>query len=275
MKPYTNKDPIRVVLADVDGTLVTQEKVLTAKAKEAVAKLKEVGILFAITSGRPPGGMRTVIKDLNLTTVVAGFNGGVYVTPRLDPIVTRDLPKEASARALELITEHGLAAWLYTDTVWYVQDPKGPHVDRERWTVGFGPEVTSDYSAYVGQTAKIVGVSNDHEAVAACEKVVQEELGHQVSAARSQPYYLDVTHPAANKGSVVDFLAAVYLIPTSSIATIGDMPNDVLMFEKSGMSIAMGNASELVQGEANFASYTNEQEGFAHAMETFVLGGTP
>src|ERR1700730_569943 len=224
MKPYTNKDPIRLVLADVDGTLVTQEKVLTAKAKEAVAKLQEAGITFAIRNGRPPGGMRTVIKNLNLTTVFAGFNGGVYVTPRLDPIVTRDLPKDASARALELIQSHGLVAWLYTDTVWYVQDPKGPHVDREAWTVGFKPEVTADYSRYLGQTAKIVGVSDDHEAVAACEKVVQEELGHQVSAARSQPYYLDVTHPAANKGSVVDFLSAVYLIPTSSIAAIGDMP---------------------------------------------------
>jgi Cof subfamily protein (haloacid dehalogenase superfamily) len=190
----------------------------------------------------------------------------------LDPIVTRDLPKDAAARALELITGHGLVAWLYTDTVWYVQDPKAPHVDRESWTVGFGPEVTSDYSAYIGQTAKIVGVSDDHKAVAACEKVVQEELGHQVSAARSQPYYLDVTHPAANKGSVVDFLSAVYLIPTSSIATIGDMPNDVLMFEKSGMSIAMGNASKQVQEEANFVSHTNEEEGFAHAMEEFVLG---
>jgi hypothetical protein len=273
MKPYTNKDPIRLVLADVDGTLVTQEKVLTEKAKSAVAKLKDAGVAFAITSGRPPGGMQTVIKDLTLTTVVAGFNGGVYVTPRLDPIVTRDLPKDAAARALELITSHGLVAWLYTDTVWFVQDSKGPHVDREAWTVGFKPEVTSDYSAYIGQTAKIVGVSDDHDAVAACEKVVQEELGHQVSAARSQPYYLDVTHPAANKGSVVDFLSAVYLIPRSSIATIGDMPNDVLMFEKSGMSIAMGNASELVQAEANFVSHTNEDEGFAHAMETFVLGG--
>jgi Cof subfamily protein (haloacid dehalogenase superfamily) len=272
MKPYTNKDPIRLVLADVDGTLVTQEKVLTAKAKEAAAKLKEAGITFAITSGRPPGGMRTVIKELNLTTVVAGFNGGVYVTPRLDPIVTRDLPKDAATRALELIQDHGLVAWIYTDTIWYVQDPKGPHVDRESWTVGFGPEVTSDYSAYLGQTAKIVGVSNDHDAVAACEKVVQQELGHQVSAARSQPYYLDVTHPAANKGSVVDFLSAVYLISTSSIATIGDMPNDVLMFEKSGMSIAMGNASKAVQEQANFVTYSNEEEGFAHAMEEFVLG---
>jgi hydroxymethylpyrimidine pyrophosphatase-like HAD family hydrolase len=108
--------------------------------------------------------------------------------------------------------------------------------------------------------------------VAACEKVVQEELGHQVSAARSQPYYLDVTHPAANKGSVVDFVSAIYLIPASSIATIGDMPNDVLMFEKSGMSIAMGNASKQVQEEANFVSHSNEEEGFAHAMEEFVLG---
>ena len=274
MKPYKNQDPIRLELADVDGTLVTQQKVLTAKTKEAVGKLREAGIMFATTSGRPPSGMQMVNKDVNLTTVVAGFNGGVFVTPRLDPIVTRDLPKDAAVRALELISEHGLVAWPYTDTVWYVKDPKGPHVDRESRTVGFGPEITSNYSPYIGQTAKIVGVSNDHEAVAACEKAVQEELGHQVSAARSQPYYLDVTHRAANKGSVVDFLSAAYLIPVSSVATIGDMPNDVLMFENSGMSIAMGNASKEVQAQANFVTDSNEEEGFAHAIERFVLNQT-
>ena len=274
MKPYNNQDPIRLLLADVDGTLVTQEKVLTAKAKTAVAKLGEAGIAFAVTSGRPPRGMQTIIKDLNLSTVVAGFNGGVFVTPRLDPIVMRDLPKEAAVRTLQLIGEHGLVAWLYTDTAWYVQDPKGLHVDRESRTVGFGPEVTSDYSAYVDQVAKIVGVSDDLAAVAACEKIVRQELGEHVSAARSQPYYLDVTHPAANKGSVVDFLSAVYLMPKSSIATIGDMPNDVLMFSKSGMSIAMGNASKEVQAQANFVTDSNEEEGFARAIERFVLNQT-
>jgi Cof subfamily protein (haloacid dehalogenase superfamily) len=266
--------PIKLVLADVDGTLVTQEKVLTAKARHAVAKLGEAGIAFAITSGRPPRGMQTLIKDLNISTVVAGFNGGVFTTPRLDPIVMRDLPRDAANRAIELIREHALVAWLYTDTVWYVQDPEGPHVERESKTVGFGPEITSDYSAYIGQAAKIVGVSDDFEAVARCEKKVQQELGDHVSAARSQPYYLDVTHPAANKGSVVDFLSAVYLIPKSSIATIGDMPNDVLMFKKSGMSIAMGNASREVQAEANFVTYSNEEEGFAHAIEQFILART-
>src|ERR1700751_3553847 len=271
MKSYQNEGPIRLVLADVDGTRVTQEKVLTQKARQAVAQLGEAGIAFAVTSGRPPRGMQTLIKDLNISTVVAGFNGGVFITPRLDPIVMRDLPKDATARAIELIREYGLVAWLYTDTTWYVQDPKGPHVDRESKTVGFGPEVTSNYSKYLAQAAKIVGVSDDLSAVAECEKKVREELGDHVSAARSQPYYLDITHPAANKGSVVDFLSAVYLIPRSSIVTLGDMPNDVLMFENSGMSIAMGNASKEVQAQANFVTDSNEEEGFAHAIDRFVL----
>jgi hydroxymethylpyrimidine pyrophosphatase-like HAD family hydrolase len=116
MKPYKNQDPIRLVVADVDGTLVTQEKVLTAKTKEAVSQLRAAGIAFAITSGRPPRGMQTVIKDVNLSTVVAGFNGGVYTTAKLDPIVMRDLPRDAAARSIELIEEHDLVAWLYTDT---------------------------------------------------------------------------------------------------------------------------------------------------------------
>jgi hydroxymethylpyrimidine pyrophosphatase-like HAD family hydrolase len=129
---------------------------------------------------------------------------------------------------------------------------------RESKTVGFGPEVAPDYSRYLAQAAKIVGVGDDLEAVARCEKRVQDELSDHVSAARSQPYYLDVTHPPANKGSVVDFLAAVYLIPRTSIATLGDMPNDLLKFHKSGMSIAMGNASKEVQSEANFVTGSNE-----------------
>src|SRR5260221_11494278 len=119
--------------------------------------------------------MDTVIKDVNLSTVVAGFNGGVYTTPKLDPIVMRDLPRDAAVRSIELIEEHDLAAWLYTDTAWHVQDLKGPHVDRESRTGGFGPEVTSDYAAYVAQTAKIDGGSDDLDAVPAAEEKIQEE----------------------------------------------------------------------------------------------------
>jgi hypothetical protein len=120
--------------------------------------------------------------------------------------------------------------------------------------------------------AKIVCVSDDYAAVARSEADVQRECGNHVSAARSQPYYLDVTHPQANKGHVVEVLSQALSIPSSQIATIGDMPNDVLMFEKSGISIAMGNASPEVQKQAKFVSTSNEEEGFANAMESFILG---
>ena len=66
-------------------------------------------------------------------------------------------------------------------------------------------------------------------------------------------------------------LSQLLAIPPEQIATIGDMPNDVLMFTKSGMSIAMGNASKEVQNAATYVTTSNEEEGFANAMERFVL----
>ena len=120
--------------------------------------------------------------------------------------------------------------------------------------------------------AKIVGVGDDHGAVARCESDVQRDCGNEVSATRSQPYYLDVTHPDANKGHVVTVLSQALSIPTTGIATIGDMPNDVLMFRKSGLSIAMANASPEVRAQAQVVTTSNEQEGFASAMEAFILG---
>src|SRR6266550_1696019 len=89
--------------------------------------------------------------------------------------------------------------------------------------------------------------------------------------AREQPYYLDVTHPHANEGGVVLAMSKLLNISAEEIATIGDMPNDVLMFEKSGVSIAMGNASAEVQAAATYVTATNEQEGFARAIEEVVL----
>ena len=107
--------------------------------------------------------------------------------------------------------------------------------------------------------------------VARCEAAVQQQFGAQVSAARSQPHYLDVTHPTANKGVVVERLSHYFKIPLEQIATLGDQPNDVLMFKRSGLSIAMGNASEEVQRQATYVTDSNEDEGFAKAIEGFIL----
>ena len=264
--------PIRMVIADVDGTLVTQEKVLTKRAAQAVLSLHEAGIQFSVTSGRPPRGMAMLIDPLKLTQPLAAFNGGVLIQPDLKTVVDQKfLPAGVPENVIEAIANHGLDVWVYTDTEWFVRDLNAAHVAREQWTVKFPPTVVKTFTGLLGRVAKIVGVSDDLDRVAKCEKDVQQAGGTHISAARSQPYYLDVTHPQANKGEVVLSISRLLNIPAAEIATLGDMPNDVLMFKKSGVSIAMGNASPEVQASATYVTSTNEDEGFAKAIEKFVL----
>lgn len=270
--PAEDVKPVRLVIADVDGTLVTHEKVLTPRAVQAVFDLRAAGVQFAVTSGRPPKGMAMLIEPLKLDEPLAAFNGGVIVQPDLETVLRQNfLPLNVVKQVVQLILEHKLDVWVYTDLVWYVRDLKAPHVDREQWTVKFAPVVTKDLESLVDRVAKVVGVSDDLDAVQRCEKDVQQACGANASAARSQPYYLDVTHPKANKGEVVLAMSDLLKIPAEQIATIGDMPNDVLMFVKSGVSIAMGNASPEVQKAATYVTTSSEEEGFANAMERFIL----
>jgi Cof subfamily protein (haloacid dehalogenase superfamily) len=266
-----NGAKVSLLVADVDGSLVTDDKVLTMRARAAVKALDAAGIAFAITSGRPPRGMAMLIEPLALRTPVAAFNGGVFVNPDMTIIAEHLLSADVARRAVELIDHHGMDVWVYSGTEWFVRNAEAPHVSREQWTVKFPPTVTGDIGKVLDRAVKIVGVSDNLDLVARCEKAAEDALGARASAARSQPYYLDVTHRDANKGAVVTALCEFLSIPCAEVATIGDMPNDVLMFRKSGVSIAMGNAASDVQEQADLVTASYKDEGFAKAVEQFIL----
>ncbi|HMG04940.1 MAG TPA: Cof-type HAD-IIB family hydrolase [Chthoniobacterales bacterium] len=279
--------PIKLVLADVDGTLVTHEKVLTSRAIASVQALARANIAFAITSGRPPRGMQMFVEPLGLTTPLAAFNGGRFVRPDLSLVEQHVLGRDAVEPILAIIAAHQLDSWIYRGNDWFVRERHGPHVDREEWTVKFPPTVVPDFAGQMDEVVKVVGVSDDLEAVARCEADIVHQFSTRVLckkttskrdqsaavfAARSQPYYVDVTHPQANKGAVVLALGKMLGIDASKVATIGDMPNDISMFEKSGLSIAMGQSSEEVKRAATHVTTSSEEEGFANAIERFVVG---
>jgi hypothetical protein len=272
MSETSRSDPaVRFVLADVDGTLVTPEKELTDRTIAAVRRLREAGIDFAVTSGRPPRGMAMLVEPLGLTHPLAAFNGGMFVRPDMSVLEERAIAPDVVAPAVELIESKGLDAWLYRGADWLLTDPEGPHVARESATVRFAPTRVKSLDGITESIVKIVGVSDDLPRVAEAEAAARGEFGDHVSAARSQPYYLDVTNPDANKGAVVRYFSRANHLPPETIATIGDMPNDVLMFAHSGLSIAMGNASGEVQRAARRVTASNDKEGFALAIERFVL----
>jgi Cof subfamily protein (haloacid dehalogenase superfamily) len=245
--------------------------VLTPTAVDAVHRLHNAGLRFAITSGRPPRGMQMLVDPLDLHTPIAAFNGGLLVDRDMHVIEQRTIPEDLVGQVIDLMKSFDLDVWIYRGADWFVTDPKGPHVDREAWTVKFDPTVVDDYDDLTDDVAKIVGVSDDHDNVQKASEAAHERFGQHVTAAASQPYYLDVTHPDANKGFVARYLATRYGLEESQLATIGDMPNDILMFEHSGLSIAMGNADPEAKEAADHLTASNEDEGFAKAVDDFVL----
>ena len=263
---------ISLLIADIDGTLVTPDKELTEEAIRAVRDLRAAGIEFAITSGRPPRGMRMFFEPLELTVPIAAFNGGLYAKTDLKPILEHNVDPAIAADVVDHMCGDDLEVWLYNGGDWFVTNPHAPHVKREEETVRFKPIVVDSFDGRLQGTVKLVGVSDDHQGVIESESELQKRLKGTVAASRSQPYYLDVTNPMATKGRVVHELSKMLDIPRERIATIGDGPNDVAMFKESGLSIAMGNASPEVQAAADHVTDSNENEGFAKAVRRYLLG---
>jgi Cof subfamily protein (haloacid dehalogenase superfamily) len=261
---------ISCLLSDVDGTLVTPDKRLTEATCAVVRELHGRGIAFTVTSSRPPLGLRMLIEPLHLQLPMGAYNGGAIVGPDLCVIEERFIPPDAAREAVEFLSRF-VDVWLFSGPTWFVRNPAGAYVDLERRTVQFEPTIVPAFGAVLCRAAKIVGVSADFAQLAYCEGELRQRLGDQASVARSQNYYLDVTHPQADKGHVVEALSRLLSIPASAIATIGDGRNDVAMFRAGGLSIAMGNAAHEVQAQAAFVTDGNDADGFAKAVEKYLL----
>lgn len=262
---------ISLVVSDVDGTLVTPDKSLTDASVRAVAMLAKRGIKFTVTSSRPPFGLRMLVKPLNLKLPIGAFNGACVVDPALAVMQQHAIPERASRRAIALLQQRGVDVWLFTADAWLLRDPDGVNVGRERNTVQSAPSVVDDFGPSLAQATKIVGVSNDFEGLARCERDLRAEIGADASVSRSQRYYLDIIAPGVDKGVFVDNLSVQLGVPREEIATIGDMENDLPMFARSGLSIAMGNADEHVKSLASHVTASNANNGFSEAVARHIL----
>ncbi|MGO8917034.1 MAG: Cof-type HAD-IIB family hydrolase [Stellaceae bacterium] len=262
---------ISLVISDVDGTLVTSDKVLTERSRVAVSRLGAAGIGFSIVSSRPPFGLRMLVEPLDLRLPMGAYNGGALVTPDLIVLEQRLLPPSAAREAITVLRSFAVDIWAFVGDRWLVENPRGAYVEREERTIHVRPTVVERLDRHLDAVGKLVGVSDDFGRLAACETVARRTLGAGASIVRSQPYYLDITPAGTDKGIAVAGLARRLDVPAGAIVTIGDMENDVAMFRKSGFSVAMGNASPEVKRLADAVTLSNDEDGFAAAVEQLIL----
>ncbi|MBB3473771.1 Cof-type HAD-IIB family hydrolase [Sphingomonas sp. BK345] len=263
--------PIRLLVSDVDGTLVDKEKQLTPATIAAVKQLRDEGVAFTLISARPMSGIRPLLDQLGFDGDVAAFNGGI-VFRRDGTIVHHEtLPVDVAREALAIAAEFEVDTWLFADDRWYATDPDGPHTASERRSSAQEPVVAEDLGALLDRADKLTFVSDDEAMLHALYARVHTAIGDRATVAQSQVYYLDVTAKGANKGDGIAALSCALGIALEDTAAIGDQANDLPMLRRAGLPIAMGNAPEAVRQAARQVTRANDQDGVAHAIETIVL----
>jgi Cof subfamily protein (haloacid dehalogenase superfamily) len=265
--------PVALVVSDVDGTLLTHDKVLTERTKAAVRRLHAAGIGFTIVSSRPTIGMGFLIEPLSITLPIGAFNGSSIVDAALKPIEQHLIGPSVAQRSLEVLRAFGVDIWLFSNERWYTHNPDGEYVPHEKRAIKADPTIIDDFTPHLAEACKIVGASSDPVLLRRCEAAMREAVGAEATAVRSQTYYLDVTPPSHNKGTFVEAMIRRLGISAAEVATIGDMENDLPMFARSGVSFAMGNAADDIKRHATHVTDSNERDGFARAVETMLQLG--
>ena len=271
----TPSGKIRLVVTDIDGTLVTPEKELTPRTIAAAERLRAANVKLALVSARPARGMDMIAQKLGIDTPRAGFNGGEIMAADGRVLESLLIPEDSARLAVEMLETHGVDVWVFADGEWYVTNPAGSYVSLERRAIGFDMKVVDNWEGVIARAGKIMGSSNDYHLLERLETQVMTGLGSAVAAHRSQDYYLDITHPEARKGHALRAIAQLLGVPVEETAALGDMPNDISMLAVAGLSIAMGNAPDDVLKSAMVVTGPNTREGWAEAIETHVLPRAP
>ena len=234
--------------------------------------MRERGVAFTIISARPPLGVHKMVERLDLAGPVGAVNGGALIRNDLTILERKFVPPEARSRSVTFLREHGMDAWLFTETEWLLRDPDGAHVEHEAKTLAMDFTRVDEFSDDAfGHVLKIVGASHDHPYLARCETELQAALGKTASATRSQAYYLDVTHPEAIKGNGLAGIARLLGIETAAVMALGDGINDITMLQRAGFGVAMANGSDPVRAAAAVVTDDCDADGFAKAVERYVL----
>lgn len=261
---------VKLVVSDVDGTLVDGKKKLTDATIAAVNRLTDAGIGFTIISARPRSGMMPIAEALAIDAPMGAFNGGTIFT-RDGRVLSCDHIDPEVVRGIFALDHDGADIWLFADDRWYASTDTGAHVASERITSNQAPVVTGDFTPLYDRADKITFVSDDEDLLRGLADKAKQ-FADRATIVQSQTYYLDVTALVGNKGDGITALAKAFDVPLEQVCAIGDQANDLPMFARAGLSIAMGQGPEAVRTKTDRVTGGNDQDGVAQAIDQVILG---
>ncbi|MGI6546047.1 MAG: Cof-type HAD-IIB family hydrolase [Fastidiosipilaceae bacterium] len=273
---------IRLVISDLDGTLLSDLKHISAENRRAVNDLAEAGILFTIATGRMETMMMEYVRQLSVCEPIITFNGAMVRAPASNTIVyQKTMQPEAASAMFDHCFTHKLDFLTYTDRAAYYQ-PFSERVEaffeynRLASRGGSTPvrllpaeTLVADNGQLKHEVLKFFVQSYDPDVLNEIAKIAARYP--QLHCVSSMENSLDIMAANVSKGEGLRKLAEHYDLSLSQIAAFGDHDNDVPMLEEAGLSIAMSNGTDLCKSAAEHIAPNNNLDGFARMVRQFIL----
>lgn len=262
---------IRLVVSDIDGTLVRHDKSLSDGNVAAAHRLASAGVAMTLISARPPSGIGWLGEKLGLKGPFGAFNGGTLFAADGTILERHLIAPEVAREVLARLEAEGVIRWLFADGDWLATEWDDVHCPREVKSANVDPVIGKEFGDAATRADKIVAVSDDEGLLDRIEAEMRDLLGDQATVARSQTYYLDITAPRANKGDGIVALTHAFGVDLADTVALGDQANDLPMFARAGLSVAMGQGPEAVRKAASEVARPNDDDGVADAIDRFIL----
>ncbi|WP_188205299.1 sugar-phosphatase [Desemzia incerta] len=268
--------PIKLIAIDIDGTLLTPEKIISERVKETLLKAKEAGIKIVLSTGRPLPGATDYLTALELTNkgdYAITYNGAlVQDTHSGEVLANHTLDINDFHRIEEMSRKVGVHYHTTTQDAMYTSNKDiSAYTVREAMLVNmplkFRTVEEMDESIAISKMMMIDEPAVLDEGI----KQLPKEFLDRYTVLRSEPFYLEILNPSASKGQALKSLIDILGLTPDEVMAIGDNENDLDMIQFAGMGVAMGNAVPIVKENATYITDTNANDGVATVIEKFAL----
>ena len=273
MKSSLLKAPIRLIVADLDGTVLTSGKQITDSTRDAIVACREKGVRVIFASARPPRSVQPFYEKCGLDTPQINYNGSLIVDPvkkitmlhrPLDAELTQDIIHQARDRFRQcLISLEVLDRW-YTDRV--------SNAYQTETSRSFRPNKVAPLDDFLDQPITKMMLLGPVAMIDDLERRLNKQFADQVHLVRQELQILQIMSRKASKVQALIKLADHLNVRQAEVLAIGDAQNDVGIIQWSGLGVAMGNACSRALREADYITASNDDDGVARAFKKFILG---
>lgn len=265
-----------MVVLDVDGTLLTNEKTVTARTRATLIKVQQMGIKVVLASGRPTYGVVGLAKELELDKnggYILSYNGGQIINAQTNELLfEKRIDPEFMPYLERKARKNGFSIFTYREDGILTNDASNPRVVQEARLNGMQLRETDRFSEEVDfHPCKVMLASDDEKALVGLEEHWKKRLAGTLDVFRSETYFLEVVPRFIDKANTLSVLLEKLNIPSAHIVAIGDGVCDVTMIQLAGLGIAMGNAQDSVKACADVITLSNGEDGAAVALEKAIL----